>query len=239
MSKTKNRVVAGLLAFTLILTGMSGLNGIAMVNAATEDAEVTSIDATPKEISYKGGEVTLKVNGINLTEDNWGVQAKAYIVGTDIDKTPAVEVKNVTESSATLVVPMNTFANDLEYRVVAGVKDGEGIKEQARTTFVIKAKPYKTDTTFFAESAELIGENQVRINFENELELYCAEDEAPEFFSVLDAYKKKLDCKAKSVEIAGKSAIVTFESSIPNDAKSVGFDEGIFKLGEKNGKPLL
>ena len=35
MSKTKNRVVAGLLAFTLILTGMSGLNGIAMVNAAT------------------------------------------------------------------------------------------------------------------------------------------------------------------------------------------------------------
>ena len=141
MSKTKNRVVAGLLAFTLILTGMSGLNGIAMVNAATEDAEVTSIDATPKEISYKGGEVTLKVNGINLTEDNWGVQAKAYIVGTDIDKTPAVEVKNVTESSATLVVPMNTFVNDLEYRVVAGVKDGEGIKEQARTTFVIKAKP--------------------------------------------------------------------------------------------------
>ena len=239
MSKTKNRVVAGLLAFTLILTGMSGLNGIAMVNAATEDAEVTSIDATPKEISYKGGEVTLKVNGINLTEDNWGVQAKAYFVGTDIDKTPAVEVKNVTESSATLVVPMNTFANDLEYRVVAGVKDGEGIKEQARTTFVIKAKPYKTDTTFFAESAELIGENQVRINFENELELYCAEDEAPEFFSVLDAYKKKLDCKAKSVEIAGKSAIVTFESSIPNDAKSVGFDEGIFKLGEKNGKPLV
>lgn len=239
MSKTKNRVVAGLLAFTLILTGMSGLNGIAMVNAATEDAEVTSIDATPKEISYKGGEVTLKVNGINLTEDNWGVQAKAYIVGPDIDKTPAFEVKNVTESSATLVVPMNTFANDLEYRVVAGVKDGEGIKEQARTTFVIKAKPYKTDTTFFAESAELIGENQVRINFENELELYCAEDEAPEFFSVLDAYKKKLDCKAKSVEIAGKSAIVTFESSIPNDAKSVGFDEGIFKLGEKNGKPLV
>mgnify|MGYP003183943094 CR=1 FL=1 len=51
---------------------------------------------------------------------------------------------------------MNTFANDLEYRVVAGVNDGEGIKEQARTTFVIKAKPYKTDTTFFAESAELI-----------------------------------------------------------------------------------
>lgn len=115
MSKTKNRVVAGLLAFTLILTGMSGLNGIAMVNAATEDAEVTSIDATPKEISYKGGEVTLKVNGINLTEDNWGVQAKAYIVGTDIDKTPAVEVKKVTESSATLVVPMNTVANDLEF----------------------------------------------------------------------------------------------------------------------------
>ena len=209
------------------------------VAASTEGAEVTSIDATSKEISYKGGEVTLKVNGINLTEDNWGVQAKAYIVGTDIDKTPAVEVKNVTESSATLVVPMNTFANDLEYRVVAGVNDGEGIKEQAKTTFVIKAKPYKTDITFFAESAELIGENQVRINFENELELYCAEDEAPEFFSVLDASKKKLDCKAKSVEIAGKSAIVTFESSIPNDAKSVGFDEGIFKLGEKNGKPLV
>ena len=143
------------------------------VAASTEGAEVTSIDATSKEISYKGGEVTLKVNGINLTEDNWGVQAKAYIVGTDIDKTPAVEVKNVTESSATLVVPMNTFANDLEYRVVAGVNDGEGIKEQAKTTFVIKAKPYKTDITFFAESAELIGENQVRINFENELELYC------------------------------------------------------------------
>lgn len=133
------------------------------VAASTEGAEVTSIDATPKEISYKGGEVTLKVNGINLTEDNWGVQAKAYIVGTDIDKTPAVKVKNVTESSATLVVPMNTFANDLEYRVVAGVNDGEGIKEQAKTTFVIKAKPYKTDSTFFAESAELIGENRLEL----------------------------------------------------------------------------
>lgn len=209
------------------------------VAASSEGAEVTSIDATPKEISYKGGEVTLKVNGINLTEDNWGVQAKAYIVDTDIDKTPAFEVKNVTENSATLVVPMNTFVNDLEYRVVAGVNDGEGIKEQAKTTFVIKAKPYKTDSTFFAESAELIGENQVRINFEKELELYCAEDEAPEFFSVLDASKKKLDCKAKSVEIAGKSAIVTFESIIPKEAQSIGFDEGVFKLGEKNGKPVV
>lgn len=209
------------------------------VAASSEGAEVTSIDATPKEISYKGGEVTLKVNGINLTEDNWGVQAKAYIVDTDIDKTPAFEVKNVTENSATLVVPMNTLTNDLEYRVVAGVNDGEGIKEQAKTTFVIKGKPYRTDGTFGAESAELIGENQVRINFENELELYCAEDEAPEFFSVLDASNKKLDCKAKSVEIAGKSAIVTFDSIIPKEAQSIGFDEGVFKLGEKNEKPLV
>lgn len=209
------------------------------VAASSEGAEVTSIDATPKEISYKGGEVTLKVNGINLTEDNWGVQAKAYIVDTDIDKTPAFEVKNVTENSATLVIPMNTLTNDLEYRVVAGVNDGEGIKEQAKTTFVIKGKPYRTDGTFGAESAELIGENQVRINFENELELYCAEDEAPEFFSVLDASKKKLDCKVKSVEIAGKSAIVTFDSVIPKEAQSIGFDEGVFKLGEKNGKPVV
>lgn len=209
------------------------------VAASSEGAEVTSIDATPKEISYKGGEVTLKVNGINLTEDNWGVQAKAYIVDTDIDKTPAFEVKNVTENSATLVVPMNTLTNDLEYRVVAGVNDGEGIKEQAKTTFVIKGKPYRTDITFGAESAELIGENQVRINFEKELELYCAEDEAPEFFSVLDASKKKLDCKAKSVEITGKSAIVTFDSVIPKEAQSIGFDEGVFKLGEKNGKPVV
>lgn len=209
------------------------------VAASSEGAEVTSIDATPKEISYKGGEVTLKVNGINLTEDNWGVQAKAYIVDTDIDKTPDFEVKNVTENSATLVVPMNTFTNDLEYRVVAGVNDGEGIKEQAKTTFVIKGKPYRTDGTFGAESAELIGENQVRINFEKELELYCAKDEAPEFFSVLDASKKKLDCKAKSVEIVGKSAIVTFESIIPKEARSIGFDEGVFKLGEKNGKPVV
>lgn len=209
------------------------------VAASSEGAEVTSIDATPKEISYKGGEVTLKVNGINLTEDNWGVQAKAYIVDTDIDKTPAFEVKKVTENSATLVVPKNTLTNDLEYRVVAGVNDGEGIKEQAKTTFVIKGKPYRTDGTFGAESAELIGENQVRINFENELELYCAEDEAPEFFSVLDASKKKLDCKAKSVEIAGKSAIVTFDSVIPKEAQSIGFDEGVFKLGEKNGKPVV
>lgn len=209
------------------------------VAASSEGAEVTSIDATPKEISYKGGEVTLKVNGINLTEDNWGVQAKAYIVDTDMDKTPDFEVKNVTENSATLVIPMNTLTNDLEYRVVAGVNDGEGIKEQAKTTFVIKGKPYRTDGTFGAESAELIGENQVRINFENELELYCAEDEAPEFFSVLDASKKKLDCKAKSVEIAGKSAIVTFDSVIPKEAQSIGFDEGVFKLGEKNGKPIV
>lgn len=209
------------------------------VAASSEGAEVTSIDATPKEISYKGGEVTLKVNGINLTEDNWGVQAKAYIVDTDIDKTPAFEVKNVTENNATLVIPKNTLTNDLEYRVVAGVNDGEGIKEQAKTTFVIKGKPYRTDGTFGAESAELIGENQVRINFENELELYCAEDEAPEFFSVLDASKKKLDCKAKSVEIAGKSAIVTFDSVIPKEAQSIGFDEGVFKLGEKNGKPVV
>lgn len=209
------------------------------VAASSEGAEVTSIDATPKEISYKGGEVTLKVNGINLTEDNWGVQAKAYIVDTDIDKTPDFKVKNVTENSATLVVPMNTLTNDLEYRVVAGVNDGEGIKEQAKTTFVIKGKPYRTDITFGAESAELIGENQVRINFEKELELYCAEDEAPEFFSVLDASKKKLDCKAKSVEITGKSAIVTFDSIIPKEAQSIGFDEGVFKLGEKNGKPVV
>lgn len=209
------------------------------VAASSEGAEVTSIDATPKEISYKGGEVTLKVNGINLTEDNWGVQAKAYIVDTDMDKTLDFKVKNVTENSATLVVPMNTLTNDLECRIVAGVNDGEGIKEQAKTTFVIKGKPYRTDGTFGAESAELIGENQVRINFENELELYCAEDEAPEFFSVLDASKKKLDCKAKSVEIAGKSAIVTFESIIPKEAQSIGFDEGVFKLGEKNEKPLV
>lgn len=67
MSKTKNRFVAGLLAFTLILTGMSGLNGIAMVNAATEDeATVTEVTCTPSNVSEKGGEIEVTVKGQTL-----------------------------------------------------------------------------------------------------------------------------------------------------------------------------
>nr|WP_298568024.1 MucBP domain-containing protein [uncultured Mogibacterium sp.] len=237
MNKLKNRLMSALLAFTMVLTGISGLEGIAVANAAT--AEVKSIAASPSELTYRGGNVKLTVEGTNLTAENWGVEAKAYISGTDMERSFACEVKDVTEKSATLVVPANTYANDLEFRVTAGAKDGASISEQAKTTFIMKGKPYKTDTTFFAESAQLIGNSQVRINFDSNMKLYCTEEEAADLFSVVDSSKKKLDCKATSVEVDGKSVLVTFDSAIPKEAASVAFGEGIFDLGMKAGKPLV
>ena len=215
-------------------------SGLISIANAAGPAEVTSITATPNKLSFKGGEVTINAQGINLTADNWGFDATAYISDTDMEKKVSWAVKEQTADHVTLIIPKNAMANDLEYRVTAGAKkDDNSFDKQATTTFMIEQKPYLSDGTFNAESAQLIADNKVQVNFEKEYEIYCKGDEAAGLFSILDAKGDNLNYKATAVSFEGKSAVVTFESKVPKEAASVGFDEGIFLLGEKNGKPYV
>lgn len=92
-----------------------------------ETVEVESIVPDKEKVAASGGEVKVTVTGTGLTADNWDIEVKAVIQGTDfaMDQLKA-EVKDVTATGATLVIPANTMKNVIEYQITAGpVEDGQ------------------------------------------------------------------------------------------------------------------
>ena len=61
------------------------------------DVRVQTILLETEKVSALGGEVQVTVTGTGLTGENWGIEAKAYIAGTDFEMSEyKVHVKDVT-----------------------------------------------------------------------------------------------------------------------------------------------
>ena len=86
------------------------------------DVRVQTILLETEKVSALGGEVQVTVTGTGLTGENWGIEAKAYIAGTDFEMSEyKVHVKDVTAEGAVLVIPNNTMKNVIEYKITAGL----------------------------------------------------------------------------------------------------------------------
>lgn len=142
-----------------------------------KEGKVTAITVTPDNVEKAGGKVQLKVTGTDLTADNWGIEVKTFISGTEADRTtqfPAV-VSNITSDGAVITIPVNGMVNELEYRVAAGaLKDGK-VQEQATATIKQNGGERKVDLVF--ANAYLADEKTVVAEFENEIAMIGTEDE--------------------------------------------------------------
>lgn len=142
-----------------------------------KEGKVTAITVTPDNVEKAGGKVQLKVTGTDLTADNWGIEVKTFISGTEVDRTtqfPAV-VSDITSDGAIITIPVNGMVNELEYRVVAGaLKDGK-VQEQATATIKQNGGERKVDLVF--ANAYLADEKTVVAEFENEIAMIGTEDE--------------------------------------------------------------
>lgn len=88
----------------------SGMEVSAGQAELSEAAQVQAISLDANQVPAVGGEVKVTVTGTGLTEENWGIEAKAYIAGTDFEMGQyEVQVKDVTAEGAVLVIPNNTM----------------------------------------------------------------------------------------------------------------------------------
>lgn len=102
-----------------------------------ETAQVQKVSLETEQVSAIGGEVKVTVTGTGLTGENWGIEAKAYIVGTDFEMSQyEVQVKDVTAEGAVLVIPSNTMKNVIEYRITAGKLNNGRVEVQAETSLL-------------------------------------------------------------------------------------------------------
>lgn len=136
----------------------------------TGNAKITSAKVTPEQVDNYGGTVKLEVTGTELTDNNWGVEAKAYLAGMDVamDKFK-IEVTDITATGATLKIPENTMKNALEYRIVAGARTKDGIAEQAIVKVLQDAKG--DSVKIYPELVEMVDDYTINITMEQNVTL--------------------------------------------------------------------
>ena len=159
-----------LLSTQSVTVTVAGKEEIDNPGEITGNAKVTSAKVTPEQIDNYGGTVKLEVTGTDLTDNNWGVEAKAYIAGMDVamDKFK-VEVTNITATGATLHIPENTMKNTLEYRIVVGAKTKDGIAEQATAKILQDAKG--DSVRIYPELVEMVDDYTINITMEQNVTL--------------------------------------------------------------------
>ncbi len=145
--------------------------------AEVKDGTVTGITAEPGTIGKKGGTVQLKVTGTDLTADNWGVEVKTFIEGTDVDRTSQypVKVTDITADGATITIPENGMKNNLEYKIVAGALKNGVIQEQASASVIQEASAQRVDLVF--TNAYIADSRTVAAEFDKPIALAGTEDE--------------------------------------------------------------
>lgn len=159
-----------LLSTQSVTVTVAGKEEIDNPGEITGNAKVTSAKVTPEQIDNYGGTVKLEVTGTDLTDNNWGVEAKAYIAGMDVamDKFK-VEVTNITATGATIHIPENTMKNTLEYRIVVGAKTKDGIAEQATAKILQDAKG--DSVRIYPELVEMVDDYTINITMEQNVTL--------------------------------------------------------------------
>lgn len=136
----------------------------------TGNAKITSAKVTPEQVDNYGGTVKLEVTGTELTDNNWGVEAKAYLAGMDVAMDQfKIEVTDITATGATLKIPENTMKNALEYRIVAGARTKDGIAEQAIVKVLQDAKG--DSVKIYPELVEMVDDYTINITMEQNVTL--------------------------------------------------------------------
>lgn len=159
----KKRIISFLLA-GLIFISQGEMSALACEEQAQEDAimavsesevAVTGITVTPASVTAAGGTVQLTVEGTGLTADNWGVEVHSYIAGLDVsmDDRLKAQVSDINDKGAVITVPANTMKNNIEYRVMAGVKNGSSVQQQAQA--VISQEPKGETVDVEVKSVEM------------------------------------------------------------------------------------
>lgn len=119
----------------------SGMEVSAGQAELSEAAQVQAISLDANQVSAVGGEVKVTVTGTGLTGENWGIEAKAYIAGTDFEMSEyKVHVKDVTAEGAVLVIPNNTMKNVIEYKITAGALNNGKVEAQAEASLLQEGK---------------------------------------------------------------------------------------------------
>lgn len=159
-----------LLSTQSVTVTVAGKEEIDNPGEITGNAKVTSAKVTPEQIDNYGGTVKLEVTGTDLTDNNWGVEARAYIAGMDVamDKFK-IEVTDITATGATLHIPENTMKNTLEYRIVVGAKTKDGIAEQATVKVLQEAKG--DSVRIYPELVEMVDDYTINITMEKNVTL--------------------------------------------------------------------
>ena len=136
----------------------------------TGNAKITSAKVTPEQVDNYGGTVKLEVTGTELTDNNWGVEAKAYLAGMDVAMDQfKIEVTDITATGATLKIPENTMKNALEYRIVVGARTKDGIAEQAIVKVLQDAKG--NSVKIYPELVEMVDDYTINITMEQNVTL--------------------------------------------------------------------
>lgn len=203
----------------LLCTMAAGLLSGMDVKAAdvNEEQSVTSITATPSEVSEFGGTVELQVTGKGLTADNWGVEASAYIKGADypVSKLDA-EVADITATGATIIIPTNTMKNDIEYKIIAGIKKDGKIEKQAETTVVMAKKTVST-TSLTVKSAELVEQNIVKLTVAEDIEMAADEETVKKLIYIADypsGNNKRALTADDEIAVENNSVTITFQDAL-------------------------
>ncbi len=185
-----------------------------LVKKPEKTANITKITATPTEIPATGGTVQLSVTGTEMTKDNWGLDIKTFISGTNqtqpaSDKAGKATVKEMTENSAVVEISANGMKNDVDFVISAGPKNGEEITKQAEVTVVQAGKGYTT-TSLTPESVVLADDHTVVATFKSVITavegadlnklVYIADADGNNRHDLTDAGKVTIDDQTVAVE---------------------------------------
>lgn len=227
MKKTK-RILAVILAFVLTFLQMSEMTFAA-------EPTVTGITLSTKTVGAGGGSVTINVSGSGLTSSNWGVDATAYIKGTELER-PALKPKvtGISSTGATIVIPQNTTVNSIEYRVVAGVKKNGTVSADVKSTITQEGK--KATIALDPVSSVLTNATTIEVTFTENIYLETTNiQKLKQLIFVSDFGNESLNRvelnDSSSISINGKTLIINFKTPLELRANSViNIKEGALKV---------
>lgn len=183
----------------------------------TSNAVISSVKVTPDQVSSEGGDVKVEIEGTELTADNWGIEATAYIAGTDVSMADRLKVKvsNMTANGAVLTIPNNTLKNQIEYRIQVGALRENGIETQA--TAVVQQEKKGATVAINPKSVEMVDSVTLVATMEREVQLGSSDMEAVKkkiFISDFgNEHSNRIDLTENdTVSVEGNLLKITFEN---------------------------
>ena len=182
------------------------------------NASITDAVVNPNNVPAEGGNAALEITGEGLTADNWKVDVKAYIKGTNFEISKLVAaVNNKSENGATIVIPKNTMRNDIEYKVT--VTGSDPSKPVIKS--ILQAKNEEgAGVDVQPTSTMMIGNNKLVVLFNEEIKAAKEGDALKDLIFIAnstDEAKDQIKLKpADKVTVEGKKITIDFAEPIKN-----------------------